>query len=147
MAKQRNLHSHTHSRIQDAFDRKARCNTHKQHTSVSKRDTDDYAVIDLFLPAFDEGYLVDGRGVRHSCSRVLFVMTSNLGSALSEWMLARKHEDQLTATRVEEIVAPHVRRHLRPELLGRLSVFSRRFDRQYDPHAGQFDQLPDIIQK
>jgi len=78
-------------------------------------------VIDVFLPAFDEGYLVDGRGHRHSCARVLFIMTSNLGSAaLSEWMRKRKCEDELTSVQVEDIVSPHVRKHMRPELLGRV---------------------------
>lgn len=46
-------------------------------------------VIDLFLPAFDEGYLTDGRGIRHDCTNVVFIMTSNLGSpALLEEMLS-----------------------------------------------------------
>jgi hypothetical protein len=69
-------------------------------------DTLGSQVMDLFLPAFDEGYddgsatglcywvavpkelrarrvnryLSDGRGQRHSCKQVVFVMTSNLGA-------------------------------------------------------------------
>uniref|UniRef100_A0A7S4SPP4 AAA+ ATPase domain-containing protein n=1 Tax=Alexandrium monilatum TaxID=311494 RepID=A0A7S4SPP4_9DINO len=84
-------------------------------------------VVDLFLPAFDEGYLVDGRGARHGCKQVLFVMTSNLGSgALRDRLLKRRPlssagvEERISAEEVERIVLPHVRQHLRPELLGRL---------------------------
>lgn len=78
-------------------------------------------VIDLVLPAFDEGYLVDGRGVRHACSTILFVMTSNLGSsALSEWIRKQSNKDDLGIEQVQTLVTPHVRKHLRPELLGRV---------------------------
>mmetsp|Transcript_153979 Transcript_153979/g.279738 ORF Transcript_153979/g.279738 Transcript_153979/m.279738 type:complete len:508 (+) Transcript_153979:58-1581(+) len=78
-------------------------------------------VVDLFLPAFDEGYIVDGRGRRHDCKEVLFVMTSNLGSkALQDRMKQRKPKEDLSAEEIETIVLPHVQRHMRPELLGRL---------------------------
>jgi len=85
-------------------------------------------VVDLFLPAFDEGYLVDGRGTRHICKQVLFVMTSNLGSAsLRDSLLRRRRApstsggaEGISAEEVEGIVLPHVRQHMRPELLGRL---------------------------
>lgn len=80
-------------------------------------------VVDLFLPAFDEGYLVDGRGARHNCKQVLFIMTSNLGGKELQEQLLRKRragDDFLSAEQVESVVLPYVRRHLRPELLGRV---------------------------
>lgn len=90
-------------------------------------------VVDLFLPAFDEGYLVDGRGTRHLCKQVLFIMTSNLGSAaLRDRLLKRRRpqppreaeDERLSAEEVEGIVLPHVRQHMRPELLGRLDALA-----------------------
>lgn len=96
----------------------------KKHGAVVLLDEVEKAhpeVVDLFLPAFDEGYIVDGRGRRHDCKEVLFVMTSNLGSkALQDRIKQRHQTENLGAEEIESTVLPHVQRHMRPELLGRL---------------------------
>jgi len=88
-------------------------------------------VLDLFLPCFDEGYLMDARGVRHECKQTVFIMTSNLGTPqLHDAMLAQQaaleagdideNAAPLDAEAVEAIVEPVIQSKFRPELLGRV---------------------------
>jgi ATP-dependent Clp protease ATP-binding subunit ClpC len=85
-------------------------------------------VLDLFLPAFDEGYLTDARGKKSLCKQVVFIMTSNLGAAqLQAEMLERQAAaateagaEGMDAEAVEAIVQPVVQQRMRPELLGRV---------------------------
>ena len=52
-------------------------------------------MLDLFLPAFDEGYLTDARGRKTGCKQMVFIMTSNLGAAdlqVGQWDYHRVFE-------------------------------------------------------
>lgn len=76
-------------------------------------------VLRLFLQVFDEGRLTDGRGNMIDCSKALFLMTSNLGSASiieKNKKCQVSHEDVLQTTR------PFIIDHLRPELFNRITA-------------------------
>jgi ATP-dependent Clp protease ATP-binding subunit ClpC len=83
-------------------------------------------VLDLFLQVFDEGTLTDSRGRKASFRETVIILTSNLGSAAAE---TRKHlgfgaEPIHGESRIDDLqarVMEGIKRHLRPELLNRLS--------------------------
>jgi ATP-dependent Clp protease ATP-binding subunit ClpA len=82
-------------------------------------------VLDLFLQVFDEGMLTDSRGRKASFREAVIILTSNLGGAGEKIKRLGFRADVIDA--VNEIEALHarvmdaVKRHLRPELLNRLS--------------------------
>lgn len=78
-------------------------------------------VLDLFLQVFDEGTLTDSRGRKASFRETVIILTSNLGSVAPvrrEMGFGGGADD---ADDLQERVAEAVRRHLRPELLNRIS--------------------------
>ena len=84
-------------------------------------------VLDLFLQVFDEGTLTDSRGRKASFRETVIIFTSNLGSAAVE---RRKHlgfgaePDRRRKSDIEDLqarVMEGIKRHLRPELLNRIS--------------------------
>jgi ATP-dependent Clp protease ATP-binding subunit ClpC len=80
-------------------------------------------ILDLFLQVFDEGMLTDSRGRKASFRETLIILTSNLGGANER----QKHMGfgaDAGASRDDEIegrVNEAVKRHLRPELVNRIS--------------------------
>lgn len=80
-------------------------------------------VLDLFLQVFDEGTLTDSRGRKANFRETVIILTSNLGGAapvkkkmgFGAAALSAEAED------LQERIAEAVKRHLRPELLNRIS--------------------------
>jgi len=81
------------------------------------------ALLNVFLQAFDEGWMADGRGKRVYLSDAIIIMTSNLGS---------EHFRQLTSPlgfRSERVEIDHVQGEVRRELERRFSPeFRNRID-------------------
>ena len=81
------------------------------------------AVLNVFLQAFDEGWMADGRGKRVYLSDAIIIMTSNLGS---------EHFRQLTSPlgfRSERVEIDHDQGEVRRELERRFSPeFRNRID-------------------
>jgi ATP-dependent Clp protease ATP-binding subunit ClpC len=84
-------------------------------------------ILDLFLQIFDEGNLTDAQGRKCSFKNAILIMTSNLGAAASapkkEMGFGAKpnmegEKDDGREARINEAV----RKHLRPELINRLSA-------------------------
>ena len=84
-------------------------------------------VLDLFLQIFDDGNLTDAQGRKCSFKNAILIMTSNLGAAASapkkEMGFGAKanmegDKDDGLEARINEAV----RKHLRPELINRLSA-------------------------
>jgi ATP-dependent Clp protease ATP-binding subunit ClpA len=73
------------------------------------------AAIDLFLSLFDEGHLTLDSGERLFCAAWYFILTSNLGSAKFAQM------EQTPYARMERFALQEARRHMRPELLARVT--------------------------
>ena len=79
-------------------------------------------VLDLFLQVFDEGTLTDSRGRKASFRETVIILTSNLGSSTAP--VRKKMGFGGGADDADDLqarVAEAVRRHLRPELLNRIS--------------------------
>ena len=80
-------------------------------------------VLDLFLQVFDEGTLTDSRGRKANFRETVIILTSNLGGAAP----AKKKlgfgaaNQSAEAEDLQERLAEAVKRHLRPELLNRIS--------------------------
>ena len=79
-------------------------------------------VLDVFLQMFDEGMLTDGQGRKCSFRESVIILTSNLGSGVVKkramgFGAQEEAGGQDTRTTVEEAI----KRHLRPELLNRLT--------------------------
>jgi len=83
-------------------------------------------VLDIFLQIFDEGTLTDANGRKCSFRNAVIILTSNLGSgelaAKKEMGFGAKLEDaaELQA-RMDERIKSAIKKHLRPELVNRLS--------------------------
>ncbi len=79
-------------------------------------------VLDLFLQVFDEGTLTDSRGRKASFRETVIILTSNLGSSTApvrkKMGFGGGSDD---ADDLQARVAEAVWRHLRPELLNRIS--------------------------
>jgi ATP-dependent Clp protease ATP-binding subunit ClpC len=71
--------------------------------------------IDLFLSLFDEGHLTLDSGERLFCAAWYFILTSNLGSAKFAQM------QETPYARMERFALQEARRHMRPELLARVT--------------------------
>jgi ATP-dependent Clp protease ATP-binding subunit ClpC len=81
-------------------------------------------VLDVFLQVFDEGMLTDSRGRKASFRDTVIILTSNLGSGA----VAGKHmgfgADPAAADGADDLrarITEAIKRHLRPELLNRIS--------------------------
>ncbi len=83
-------------------------------------------VLDIFLQIFDEGTLTDANGRKCSFRNAIIILTSNLGSG----EMAAKKEMGFGANpeniseiqaRVDERIKSAIKKHLRPELVNRLS--------------------------
>ncbi|WP_238006805.1 ATP-dependent Clp protease ATP-binding subunit [Dactylosporangium sp. AC04546] len=70
-------------------------------------------VLDVFLQIFDEGQLTDAQGRRVSFTETVVILTTNLGSERGE-------PAGFNAAAAAPQVMAALRRHLRPELLGRI---------------------------
>jgi ATP-dependent Clp protease ATP-binding subunit ClpC len=101
-------------------------------------------VLDLFLQVFDEGMLTDSRGRKASFRETVIILTSNLGGAgeikkgLGFGVNAAGGVNEIEALRARVMEA--VKRHLRPELLNRLSRMVI-----FNPLSG--DYIREIIDK
>jgi len=82
-------------------------------------------VLDLFLQVFDEGTLTDSRGRKASFREAVIILTSNLGGAAEKKKRLGFGADAVDAENkidaLQARVMDAVKRHLRPELLNRLS--------------------------
>ena len=83
-------------------------------------------VLDIFLQIFDEGTLTDANGRKCSFRNAVIILTSNLGSgelaAKKEMGFGAKREDAAEIqTRMDECIKSAIKKHLRPELVNRLS--------------------------
>ena len=81
-------------------------------------------VLDLFLQVFDEGTLTDSRGRKASFREAVIILTSNLGSATpaaKKMGFGATPADESAAQALHARIADAIKRHLRPELLNRIS--------------------------
>ncbi|MCX6972633.1 MAG: ATP-dependent Clp protease ATP-binding subunit [Verrucomicrobia bacterium] len=83
-------------------------------------------VLDIFLQIFDEGTLTDANGRKCSFRNAIIILTSNLGSgelaAKKQMGFGAKPEDAAEIqTRMDERIKSAIKKHLRPELVNRLS--------------------------
>jgi ATP-dependent Clp protease ATP-binding subunit ClpC len=83
-------------------------------------------VLDIFLQIFDEGTLTDANGRKCSFRNAVIILTSNLGSGelatKKEMGFGAKPEDAAEIqARMDEHIKSAIKKHLRPELLNRLS--------------------------
>jgi ATP-dependent Clp protease ATP-binding subunit ClpC len=81
-------------------------------------------ILDLFLQVFDEGTLTDSRGRKASFRETVIILTSNLGStapAGKKMGFGAAPADEDAAQALQARVADAIKRHLRPELLNRIS--------------------------
>jgi ATP-dependent Clp protease ATP-binding subunit ClpC len=83
-------------------------------------------VLDIFLQIFDEGTLTDANGRKCSFRNAVIILTSNLGSgelaAKKEMGFGAKPEDAAEIqARMDERIKSAIKKHLRPELVNRLS--------------------------
>ena len=82
-------------------------------------------VLDLFLQVFDEGTLTDSRGRKANFRETVIILTSNLGSGgpvrKQMGFGAASRRGKSVGRDLAAGVAEAVKRHLRPELLNRIS--------------------------
>ena len=83
-------------------------------------------VLDIFLQIFDEGTLTDANGRKCSFRNAVIILTSNLGSgelaAKKEMGFGAKPESPAEIqARMDERIKSAIKKHLRPELVNRLS--------------------------
>ena len=81
-------------------------------------------VLDLFLQVFDEGTLTDSRGRKASFRETVIILTSNLGSAApagKKMGFGAPPAGEDAAGELQSRIAEAIKRHLRPELLNRIS--------------------------
>ena len=82
-------------------------------------------VLDLFLQVFDEGTLTDSRGRKASFREAVIILTSNLGCsaapAVKKPGFGATPADEEAAQALHARIADAIKRHLRPELLNRIS--------------------------
>lgn len=77
-------------------------------------------VMQLFYQVFDKGVLTDGEGVTVSFRNTVIMLTSNLGSAITQQLCA----DGLTpdAATLASALRPALARHFQPALLARMTL-------------------------
>jgi len=78
-------------------------------------------VLDLFLQMFDEGTLTDSQGRKCSFRESVIILTSNLGSGVAPKRRMGFVEDEECGRDAHAPVEEAIRRHLRPELVNRLT--------------------------
>ena len=81
-------------------------------------------ILDLFLQVFDEGMLTDSRGRKASFRETVIILTSNLGSnavAMKKIGFGAPPANEDNANDAQARIAYAIKRHLRPELLNRIS--------------------------
>jgi ATP-dependent Clp protease ATP-binding subunit ClpC len=81
-------------------------------------------VLDLFLQVFDEGTLTDSRGRKANFRETVIILTSNLGSAApvgKKMGFGAAPADEDAAQALHARIADAIKRHLRTELLNRIS--------------------------
>jgi ATP-dependent Clp protease ATP-binding subunit ClpC len=83
-------------------------------------------VLDIFLQIFDEGTITDANGRKCSFRNAVIILTSNLGSgelaAKKEMGFGAKPENAAEIqARMDERIKSAIKKHLRPELVNRLS--------------------------
>ena len=82
-------------------------------------------ILDLFLQVFDEGTLTDSRGRKASFRETVIILTSNLGSSTApagkKMGFGAAPADEDAALALQARIADAIKRHLRPELLNRIS--------------------------
>ena len=82
-------------------------------------------ILDLFLQVFDEGTLTDSRGRKASFRETVIILTSNLGSSAApagkKMGFGAAPADEDAAQALHARIADAIKRHLRPELLNRIS--------------------------
>ena len=81
-------------------------------------------ILDLFLQVFDEGTLTDSRGRKASFREAFIILTSNLGSgavAKKKMGFGAGLAGEAASGDLQGQVGAAIKRHMRPELLNRLS--------------------------
>ncbi|KRC03721.1 type VI secretion system ATPase TssH [Duganella sp. Root198D2] len=80
-------------------------------------------VLELFYQVFDRGVLEDAEGQMVDFSNTVIVLTANLGSgAIMQACLNRGAAPLPTPQELDALLRPHLARHFKPALLGRLQV-------------------------
>ena len=77
-------------------------------------------VMNIFYQVFDKGYLADGEGRFIDFKNTLIMMTSNLGSSITEDMCS--DEEWPTAEELLDALRPTLNQFLKPALLARMTV-------------------------
>lgn len=76
-------------------------------------------VFNMLLQIFDDGRITDSKGRVVNCKNALFIMTSNLGSALLLEQM-EKSSGSMTKEQIMQLLEPVLKTHFRPEFLNRL---------------------------
>jgi len=77
-------------------------------------------IMNLFYQVFDKGHCADGEGRVIDFKNTVVMMTSNLGSAITEEMCAQ--EEQPEIEEIAEAIRGELNQHLKPALLARMTV-------------------------
>jgi ATP-dependent Clp protease ATP-binding subunit ClpC len=77
-------------------------------------------VLNLFLQAFDEGWITDGLGRRVYLSDTLIIMTSNVGSAVFEMLGEVSETDEAAIKQVYDQVGGEAEKYFSPEFRNRI---------------------------
>lgn len=77
-------------------------------------------VMNLFYQVFDKGNLADGEGRVIDFKNTVIVMTSNLGTDVIQQMC--ESGDEFEIDDLKEAIYPHLREHLKPALVARMTV-------------------------
>ena len=77
-------------------------------------------VLNLFYQVFDKGMLADGEGRIINFKNTVIIMTSNLGTDVIQNMC--ESGEDVDIEDLKEAIYPHVREHLKPALVARMTV-------------------------
>lgn len=77
-------------------------------------------VMNLFYQVFDKGMLADGEGRVIDFKNTVIIMTSNLGTDAIQSMC--EAEEEVDIDDLKEAIYPHLREHLKPALVARMTV-------------------------
>jgi type VI secretion system protein VasG len=77
-------------------------------------------VLNLFYQVFDKGMLADGEGRVINFKNTVIIMTSNLGTDVIQNMC--ESGEEVNMDDLKEAIYPHVREHLKPALVARMTV-------------------------
>ncbi|MEZ5315119.1 MAG: AAA family ATPase [Chlamydiales bacterium] len=73
----------------------------------------------VFIPVFDEGYIIDKKNTFIPCNKIIFIMTANLCSQ----KIADLFHQGYSSEKIIEIIEPELMAHLSPELYNRMTTF------------------------